>query len=68
MRRDGARGIDTDQDDRAASVGYLFPAKPRRITGMAAAGIVPLDGYARILLPLWGNGRIAMLLGAVISQ
>jgi len=23
-------------------------------------------GYARLLLPLWGNGRIEMLLGAVI--
>ena len=24
-----------------------------------------LNGYARLLLPLWGNGRIEMLLGAV---
>jgi hypothetical protein len=24
------------------------------------------DGYARLLLPLWGNGRIEMLLGAVV--
>ena len=23
-------------------------------------------GYARLLLPLWGNGRIEMLLGAVV--
>jgi hypothetical protein len=28
----------------------------------------PLDGYARILLPLWGNGRIGMLLGAVAPE
>jgi hypothetical protein len=25
------------------------------------------DGYARLLLPLWGNGRIEMMLGAVSS-
>ena len=25
-----------------------------------------LGGYARLLLPLWGNGRIEMLLGAVV--
>jgi hypothetical protein len=25
-------------------------------------------GYARLLLPLWGNGRIEMLLGAVIPD
>jgi hypothetical protein len=24
------------------------------------------SGYARLLLPLWGNGRIEMLLGAVV--
>jgi hypothetical protein len=24
-------------------------------------------GYARLLLPLWGNGRIEMLLGAVVT-
>ena len=24
-------------------------------------------GYARLLLPLWGNGRVEMLLGAVVS-
>ena len=23
-------------------------------------------GYARLLLPLWGNGRVEMLLGAVV--
>jgi hypothetical protein len=28
----------------------------------------PPDGYARILLPLWGNGRIGMLLGAVAPE
>ena len=28
----------------------------------------PLDGYARILLPLWGNGRIGVLLGAVAPE
>jgi len=26
------------------------------------------DGYARLLLPLWGNGRIEMLLGAVVPN
>jgi len=26
------------------------------------------DGYARLLLPLWGNGRIEMLLGAVVAN
>jgi hypothetical protein len=26
------------------------------------------NGYARILLPLWGNGRIGMLLGAVAPE
>ena len=26
------------------------------------------DGYARLLLPLWGNGRIEMLLGAVVPD
>ena len=25
-------------------------------------------GYARLLLPLWGNGRIEMLLGAVVPD
>ena len=25
-------------------------------------------GYARLLLPLWGNGRIEMLLGAVVAN
>jgi len=25
------------------------------------------SGYARLLLPLWGDGRISMLLGAVIA-
>jgi osmotically-inducible protein OsmY len=33
-------------------------------TGNADAG--HSDGYARLLLPLWGNGRIEMLLGAVV--
>jgi|SRR5579859_1744608 len=28
----------------------------------------PLGGYARLLLPLWGNGRIEMLLGAVVPD
>lgn len=27
-----------------------------------------LGGYARLLLPLWGNGRIEMLLGAVVPD
>ena len=27
-----------------------------------------LAGYARLLLPLWGNGRIEMLLGAVVPD
>ena len=26
------------------------------------------SGYARLLLPLWGNGRIEMLLGAVVRD
>jgi hypothetical protein len=26
------------------------------------------SGYARLLLPLWGNGRIEMLLGAVVLE
>jgi hypothetical protein len=26
------------------------------------------SGYARLLLPLWGNGRIEMLLGAVVPD
>ena len=25
----------------------------------------PLDPYTRLLLPMWGNGRIEMLLGAI---
>ncbi len=33
-------------------------------TGKGAAG--HSGGYARLLLPLWGNGRIEMLLGAVV--
>jgi hypothetical protein len=31
----------------------------------AAAG---KGGYARLLLPLWGNGRIEMLLGGVVAD
>ncbi len=32
----------------------------------AARGKSPGRGYSRILLPAWGNGRIDMLLGAVV--
>jgi hypothetical protein len=28
----------------------------------------PDIGYSRLILPLWGNGRIEMLLGAVVSS
>ena len=34
--------------------------------GKGAAGYS--GGYARLLLPLWGNGRIEMLLGAVVPD
>jgi hyperosmotically inducible protein len=35
-------------------------------SGKGTAG--GLGGYARLLLPLWGNGRIEMLLGAVVPD
>ncbi len=35
-------------------------------TAVTPADANPPSGYARLLLPLWGNGRIEMLLGAVV--
>jgi hypothetical protein len=40
-----------------AGIPTLYSATRRRPRGM---------GYSRILLPAWGNGRIDLLLGAVI--
>ena len=38
----------------------------RQVAGKG--GAKGLGGYARLLLPLWGNGRIEMLLGAVVPD
>jgi hypothetical protein len=37
-----------------------------RQTAVSKGGAGHPGGYARLLLPLWGNGRIEMLLGAVV--
>jgi len=37
-----------------------------RQTAAGRGGAEHPGGYARLLLPLWGNGRIEMLLGAVV--
>ncbi|MGO8914094.1 MAG: hypothetical protein ACLQDM_32905 [Bradyrhizobium sp.] len=37
-----------------------------RQTAAGKGAAEPPGGYARLLLPLWGNGRIEMLLGAVV--
>jgi hypothetical protein len=38
-----------------------------RHVATAVPGSGALGGYARILLPLWGEGRISMLLGAIVG-
>ena len=39
-----------------------------RQSASGTAGAGRPDGYARLLLPLWGNGRIEMLLGAMAPR
>ena len=39
----------------------LSPSEPRVKGSAGAAGVVP---YARLLLPMWGDGRVSLLLGA----
>ncbi len=48
-----------------ATVERSAPAYYRR-TAAAKEDAKRLGGYARLVLPLWGNGRIEMLLGAVV--
>jgi hypothetical protein len=38
---------------------------PTFFSGAAAAGSGRHRGYARLLLPMWGNGRIEMMLGII---
>jgi hypothetical protein len=45
-----------------ATVECAAPTFYRREPG---PGAPPSSGYARLLLPLWGDGRIGMLLGAI---
>ena len=52
----------------SATIESRAPTHYRHGGGRQREHIFPLDGYARIVLPLWGNGRIAMLLGAVVSE
>jgi hypothetical protein len=76
---DGAVGKFLDEIEVHAPLQYLSsqssatiesraPTHYRHGGGRHREHVLPLDGYARILLPLWGNGRIAMLLGAVIPE
>jgi hypothetical protein len=48
-----------------ATVEGCVPTYYRR-TAAGKGGADHPGGYARLLLPLWGNGRIGMLLGAVV--
>jgi hypothetical protein len=66
-----------DEIEVRAPFEYLAAQSSATIEGRAAtfyardaSKSAPLqqDGYARLLLPLWGNGRIEMVLGAVSLQ
>ena len=52
----------------SATIESRAPTHYRQGGGRHRKHSSPLDGYARILLPLWGNGRIGMLLGAVAPE
>jgi hypothetical protein len=52
----------------SATIESRAPTHYRHASGRHRMPGSPLDGYARILLPLWGNGRIGMLLGAVAPE
>jgi hypothetical protein len=50
-----------------ATVEGCAPTYYRQTTARRADAERP-GGYARLLLPLWGNGRIEMLLGALVPD
>lgn len=50
-----------------ATVAGSAPTYYRQTSARKADAGRPV-GYARLLLPLWGNGRIEMLLGAVVPD
>jgi hypothetical protein len=53
-----------DELDLAAPFAYLRAQCSATIDSRAATYFAE-GSYARILLPMWGDGRIGMLLGAV---
>jgi len=48
-----------------AQAGATIEAKAPTFFASAAGGSGRHQGYARLLLPMWGEGRIGMMLGAV---
>ncbi len=50
---------------RSQASATVEAAAPTCHSQAAAAGPAPTRAYSRLLLPMWGDGRIGMLLGAV---
>jgi hypothetical protein len=54
-----------DEVDLAAPLGFLRAQASATVEARAPTCYRDADGAARLLLPLWGDGRISLLLGAV---
>jgi len=66
----GATGQLLRRLSRAKASGVLqstLRRKRARMSRSSKSATPRQDGYARLLLPLWGNGRIEMMLGAISS-
>ncbi|WP_041373032.1 PAS domain-containing protein [Phenylobacterium zucineum] len=58
-------GLFLDEVEPPTPFEFLLSQASATVEAQAPTYVRAEDGYARLLLPMWGDGRISMLLGAV---